>query len=104
MEERSTTTQSNDSLIEKAAVKIALSLSEKYKVEFTITEIRNEIYGMKYGIISDNHSLYLQIKKEMEDNNINILYKETEPRPRTRILVNPMGNKPNNFARSAGKK
>jgi len=94
MEERTNLTQSTDTLVQLAAIKIAEFLTVKHKREFEVNAIQKELFGMKYGIMTDDIPLYLLVKEEMDKNNINIFYKEAVLKVQEKTFVgNPRGNR-----------
>ena len=94
MEEIITTSQSSDILIERAATKIAAELTTKLKQEITTAEVHKELFGIKFGIMSDNISLNIEVRISLEKNSINILHQEVAVKePIKTFKNNPAGNR-----------
>lgn len=82
--------QAGSNLLSKASLIISTKLTEKLKREVTVKEVSQELNCIKYGIISDNIPLNIEVYNQLEINGINLLYKETPVKnviPKRRTVI-----------------
>ena len=85
-----------DQLIEDAATRLLGSVYFRMDREITQEQVAHELHCMKYGKISEDIPLNMEVYKQLAESGISILYKEKyEPKSYRRCFVNHPGGRQN---------
>ena len=84
-----------DILIEDAAIKITTILNKKLQTPVETLKIVQELNCLKYGIMTDNIPLSIEVYKTLEETGICILHKSPEfvPKSTSCYVNNPAGRR-----------
>jgi hypothetical protein len=90
--------QTKDELVTTAAQKISAILSKELNREISMKDVIKELWCIKYGHMTDDIPLNINVYRVLEQSGISLLYKEVVVKTKTPCYVNnPAGTRRRRF-------